>query len=112
MLVTKVFHFDAAHNLRNYPGKCENLHGHRWRMAVTLKADVGKNGVAFDFLRLADIVNRKVISRLDHTYINKIIKQPSAENIAIWAWKQLRRIPLFEITVWESETSFVVYNGL
>jgi len=111
MLVTKEFEFDAAHKLINYRGKCENLHGHRWKVQVTLQAQVGKNGIAFDFARLEEIVREKVIEKLDHTYLNDIFPQPSTENIALWIWKNLKQLPLYEIKVWESPTSSVTYRG-
>lgn len=111
MLISKEFDFDAAHRIVGYQGKCENLHGHRWKIRITLKAPVGESGIAFDFVKLKQIVQKKIISKLDHSYLNKIIRQPSSENIAIWIWNKLKGLPLEEIIVWESETSFVTYKG-
>jgi len=112
MLVTKEFEFDAAHRLINYRGKCENLHGHRWKVQVTLKASLQKDGIAFDFVELKKIVEEKVIKKLDHTYLNDLLPQPSTENIALWIWERLKEeLPLYEVKVWESPTSFVTYRG-
>jgi len=112
MLVTKEFEFDAAHRLINYRGKCENLHGHRWKVQVTLKAPLQKDGIAFDFVELKKIVEEKVIKKLDHTYLNDLLPQPSTENIALWIWERLKEeLPLYEVKVWESPTSFVTYRG-
>lgn len=111
MLITKEFEFDAAHNLVNYQGRCENLHGHRWRLQVTVKAPVGKDGIAFDFVRLKEIVEEKVIKKLDHSYLNDLLSQPSTENIASWIWRRLESLPLYEVKVWESPTSSVTYRG-
>lgn len=111
MLVSKEFEFDAAHKLTNYQGKCESLHGHRWKVHITVEAPVGKDGLAFDFVKLKQIVEEKVINKLDHTYLNDLFPQPSTENIAIWIWNNLASLPLREVKVWESPTSWVTYQG-
>jgi 6-pyruvoyltetrahydropterin/6-carboxytetrahydropterin synthase len=112
MLVTKEFTFSGAHNLAGYHGKCEKLHGHTWTVQITVDAPVGENGLAFDFVRLKEIGNRKAIALLDHTYINETIQNPSAENIAMWIWERLTDdLPLHEIRVFETPTSFVTYRG-
>ena len=112
MIVTKEFEFDAAHRLLNYHGKCEELHGHRWKLRISIEAAVGDNGIAFDFLELSQLVNERVISKLDHSYLNNLLPQPSTENIATWTWNRLRDLPLCEIQVWESPTSSVTYRGM
>lgn len=111
MLVTKEFTFDAAHNLINYHGSCEKLHGHTWKLHVTVRAPVGEDGLAFDFVELKKIVHSKVVSRLDHGYLNDLLKQSSAENLAVWIWENLKELPLYEIKVWETPTSLVTYYG-
>lgn len=112
MLIAKEFTFDAAHRLLNYNGPCANLHGHTYKLQVILSNSVQKNGMVIDFSDLKKIVMEKVISKLDHKFINKIIKQSTAENIAIWIWDQLeKKLPLYEIRLWETPTSFVVYGG-
>ncbi|MBC7189751.1 6-carboxytetrahydropterin synthase QueD [Candidatus Aerophobetes bacterium] len=111
MLVAREFEFDAAHKLVNYKGKCENIHGHRWKIQVVIEAPVGEDGIAFDFVKLKQIVEERVISRLDHTYLNDIFSQPSTENIALWIWDKLKDLPLYEVKVWESPTSWVIYKG-
>lgn len=111
MLIAKEFTFDAAHKLLKYNGPCANLHGHTYKLQVVLSGPVLKNGMVFDFVDLKRIVAEKVISKLDHKFINKIIKQSTAENIVIWVWKQLKSdLPLYEIMLWETPTSFVVYK--
>ncbi len=111
MLVSKEFSFDAAHNLINYQGKCEKLHGHRWKVRVTIKAPVNKNGIAYDFIQLEGMAKKRAISKLDHSYLNDLLPQPSTENIALWIWEKLKDLPLYEIKVWESPTSSVTYRG-
>lgn len=112
MLIAKEFTFDAAHKLLKYNGPCANLHGHTYKLQVILSGPVLENGMVFDFVDLKKIVTEKVISKLDHKFINKVIKQSTAENIVIWIWKQLKKdLPLYEIMLWETPTSFVVYKG-
>jgi len=111
MLVTKEFTFDSAHFLPDYHGKCETMHGHTYKMHVTVKGDIQPNGMVIDFAELKKIVQNKIINKLDHQLINEIIEIPSAENIAIWAWEQLEKdLKLYEIKVWETATSFVTYH--
>lgn len=112
MIIAKEFIFDAAHKLINYNGPCSNLHGHTYKLQVVLSSSIRKNGMVIDFVDLKRTVKDKIISKLDHKFINKIIKQSTAENIAIWIWNQLEKsLPLYEIRLWETPTSFVVYSG-
>lgn len=112
MLIAKEFTFDAAHRLLNYDGPCANLHGHTYKLQIVLSGPVQKNGMVIDFVDLKKIVTEKVISKLDHKFINRIIKQSTAENISIWIWNQLEKnLPLYEIRLWETSTSFAVYRG-
>ena len=117
MLITKTFKFDAAHNLAHYHGKCEKLHGHTYRLDVTLEGILDQEQMVIDFLELKKIVKTQVLDILDHSYINDHIEQPTAESIAIWIWKRLEKKlnnnkhHLYEIRVFETETSFVTYRG-
>ena len=116
MLVTKEFTFDAAHKLTDYHGKCENLHGHTYKLHVTVKGAVKKNGLVMDFVELKKIVNEKILDKLDHAYLNDFFKNPSAEIIVKWIWnniKDLKKygVQLYEVKLWETPTSFVTYNG-
>jgi 6-pyruvoyltetrahydropterin/6-carboxytetrahydropterin synthase len=83
-LLSRDFVFDAAHNLERYRGKCENLHGHTYRLRVTLIGEPDEEGMIIDFVELKQIVTQHVLSLLDHSYLNRIIPQPTAENIAKW----------------------------
>ena len=106
VLITKEFVFDAAHQLPNYKGRCERLHGHTWKLWVTVKADINPNdGLAFDFLRLKEVVKERVVDVLDHSYINDFIEHPSAEMMCVWIWRRLHDVPLYEVKVWETPTS-------
>ena len=114
MLLCKDFTFDAAHNLVNYHGKCERLHGHTYRLRIVLEGRPDAEGMIMDFIELKDIVKECVLSRLDHAYLNDIIPQPSAENIALWVWVELEEkvrrenCGLYEVHVWETATSRVI----
>lgn len=113
-------HFDAAHYLPNYHGKCENLHGHRFKVIARLAAtELDETGLAHDF---ADIKQhlRDVLSRFDHTCLNDVTPLdkigPSSENIAATVYDALRpqfaqsRAQLISVEVWESPTSGVAYS--
>ena len=111
MLLRKEFTFDAAHNLVRYHGKCEALHGQTYRVAVVLEGTPDEEGMIMDFTELSDIVKERVVSRLDHAYINDVIEQPTAENIARWIWDRIEthvRRPncaLSSVEVWETCSS-------
>ncbi len=112
MIVAKTFTFDSAHRLDGYDGPCSRMHGHTWTLRVSVKGDVAKNGFVIDFLDLERIVRESVISRLDHTTINDIIAQPTAENIAIWIWGELKdKLNLYEIELFETKDSSATYRG-
>ncbi len=73
--LTKTFHFEAAHALAGYDGKCRNIHGHSYELQVTVKGEPvdepgnPKNGMVIDFHDLKRIVNEEVVERLDHSFI-------------------------------------------
>jgi len=110
-LITKEFEFDASHYIAGRGGKCERLHGHTWRFAVTLEAELQEDGIAYDFRDLGAAVVERVVEKLDHTHLNDLLSQPSAENLAAWIWERLGDLPLYDIKVWESATSSVTFRG-
>ncbi len=117
MILIKEFEFDAAHNLVKYHGKCERLHGHTYKLVVKIEGEPGEEDMVFDFVELKRIVKAKVIDRLDHYYLNDIIEQPTAENIAKYVWNELvdeikrDNCRLCEIEIWETKTSGLIYRG-
>jgi 6-pyruvoyltetrahydropterin/6-carboxytetrahydropterin synthase len=117
VLLRKEFTFDAAHNLVRYHGKCEALHGHTYRIAVVLEGIPDEEGMIMDFTDLSGIVKERVVSRLDHSYINDIIEQPTAENIAYWIWDRIEtdvrrsNCALSSIEVWETNASCVTLKA-
>ncbi len=107
MLISKIFKFDAAHRLPDYNGKCANLHGHSWKLVVTLEGEVEQNGMIIDFLELKNKVNEKIISKLDHSYLNDLVENPTCENMLIWIKAQILELKgLKSIRLYESESSF------
>lgn len=93
MFVTREFNFDAAHFLSNYYGKCERLHGHTYKLHITLEGKVQENGMVIDFVIFKRIVNKHILEKLDHHLLNDLIENPSAERVVIWIWQQLQDLP-------------------
>jgi 6-pyruvoyltetrahydropterin/6-carboxytetrahydropterin synthase len=107
--------FSSGHYLRNYKGKCENPHGHNYRVLVTLAGEV------LDFKLLKTLL-RPVVERLDHLMINDIEPftelNPSAENLARYFYQQTSRqleemtagrVRVKDCTLFETDTSFARY---
>lgn len=108
-------HFSSAHSLRGYKGKCEDLHGHNWKVEVRARSqDLGPGGMVVDFKILKARLNA-LLETLDHTYLNRIpyFKKvnPTSENIAKYLFDKLEvSIPALDaVTVWESENSSATY---
>lgn len=113
MIVGKEFVFHAAHNLAGYDGKCERLHGHSYRLRVEVEGPVGADGMVMDFADLGRVVEKRVISVLDHSYLNDLLGgKSSLERLAEWVWQALDgAIPLRRIGLHETDTNFLVYDG-
>lgn len=114
MLLSKEFSFDSAHFLTKYHGKCERLHGHTYRLRVTVEGVVNEDGMVMDFKELKDLINEKVINIYDHQNLNDFFENPSAELVAMKIWNDLVNelpVKLYEITLWETADSFVTYKG-
>ena len=119
--LTIIVDFEAAHCIRDYPGKCSRLHGHNWKVEVLVKGNkLNKLGMLIDFRDLKEEVN-KVILTLDHYYLNETeaFKEinPTAENIAKYIYHELAGCSVFAedikvcaIKVWESSHSAVSYS--
>jgi 6-pyruvoyltetrahydropterin/6-carboxytetrahydropterin synthase len=114
VIVRRRFTFEAAHRLPRHPGKCRDLHGHSYRLAVSVDRPVDpETGLAIDFSDLKEIVRREVVDRLDHKDLNAILDNPTAERIAVHVWDRLApALPgLVEIELHETESCSVVYRG-
>ena len=111
-------HFDAAHFLRGYQGKCEAVHGHRFRVVAKIQSAVLNDiGIAYDFTELKRHLGG-ILARYDHTCINDIppfdVINPSSENIASVIYDELKAKLAGQqiscIEVWESPESRVSYT--
>ena len=114
--------FAAGHFLRNYKGKCENPHGHNYKVRVTLQGpDLDKAGLLLDFKDLKDVM-KHVVDRLDHQMINDIepftVLNPSAENLAKYFYDETNaklkltsngRVRVRDVTVYETDTTTATY---
>jgi len=114
--------FSSGHYLRNYKGKCENPHGHNYRVLVTLSgAELDETGLLLDFKLLKTLL-RPVVDYLDHQMINDLAPftdlNPSAENLARYFYQETSRhlneiassrVRLKDCTVFETDTSFARY---
>ena len=108
--------FSSAHNLRHYKGKCEELHGHNWKVEIALASDsLDKCGMVMDFTELKAGL-REELERLDHKYLNTIPYfekvNPTSEHIAGYLYGIFKtKFPsLKSVTVWENATSSATYE--
>jgi 6-pyruvoyltetrahydropterin/6-carboxytetrahydropterin synthase len=110
-------HFDAAHRLVGYPGKCNRLHGHRWDVEITLVGEEldGMN-MLVDFKEIKDVMNDQ-LEAFDHFYLNDLLNtiRPTAEFLAKYMYDQLAgmwtTVGLQKVTIWESPECKVSYYG-
>jgi 6-pyruvoyltetrahydropterin/6-carboxytetrahydropterin synthase len=114
--------FAAGHALRGYRGKCENMHGHNYKVRVTLAGEaLDEIGLLYDFKHLKAVTN-EVIDRLDHHYLNELepFRQinPSAENMAKYFYDEIKarllevadgRVRIKHVKIWETDTTTATY---
>jgi 6-pyruvoyltetrahydropterin/6-carboxytetrahydropterin synthase len=120
-IVSVQAHYDSAHFLRNYKGKCERLHGHRYVVEIALAAnELNESGIAFDFVDVKRTL-RELADHLDHNNLNDLppfdTLEPSAENQAKYFYDEMRRLlpsPMREAVVyarvWETPTQWAQYT--
>jgi 6-pyruvoyltetrahydropterin/6-carboxytetrahydropterin synthase len=113
--------FAAGHALRNYRGKCENVHGHNYRVRITVQGDrLDSTGLLVDFSHLSQLIGGAV-EYLDHRFINDLPPfdqlNPSAENIARYFFERVSSglesvtgAQVSAVQVWETDTSSAVYR--
>lgn len=109
-------HFSSAHRLLNYQGKCENLHGHNWKVEITVAGEnLDKSGMLIDF-KILKAQLKEVLEDLDHKDLNNLEAfrevSPSSENIAKYIYEKLKEsMPqLKQVAVWETEKARAVYK--
>ena len=116
--------FAAGHALRGYKGKCENVHGHNYKVRVTLTgSQLDSTGLLYDFVEVKRRMDA-IIERLDHRFINDIAPfdqlNPSAENLARYFYQELDQalreaaaqvpVRIGEVRVWETDTTTAAYR--
>jgi 6-pyruvoyltetrahydropterin/6-carboxytetrahydropterin synthase len=112
--------FAAGHSLRGYKGKCENVHGHNYRVQLVVEGEqLDSAGLLMDFVELRRMV-KGLVERLDHHFLNDLAPfdkiNPSAENIAKYFCDALespvrdRGLQVQAVTVWETDTTSATYR--
>ena len=112
--------FAAGHALRNYKGKCENVHGHNYKVRVTLAGDkLNADGLLMDFVELRAEI-KGLVEKLDHHFLNDIPPfdklNPSAENLARYICGEIepraadQSLQVRGVTVWKTETTSATYR--
>ncbi|EIT85501.1 6-pyruvoyl tetrahydrobiopterin synthase [Fictibacillus macauensis ZFHKF-1] len=117
--VTKEFTFDAAHHLHCYEGKCKSLHGHTYKLIVTVSGFVDEIGISMDFGDLKRIYKETIDAKLDHRYLNDVLPlmNTTAENMIVWIWEQFddklacygwkdKAFRIEEMVLYETPTSY------
>lgn len=118
MFELKVYsEFPAAHRLVGYSGRCQNLHGHTWKVeAVVMGNELNDIGLLVDFRQIKAWL-KEIIEPLDHSYLNELEpfkdQNPSAETIARYIYGQLadktNSVKIKQVTIWESERASATY---
>jgi 6-pyruvoyltetrahydropterin/6-carboxytetrahydropterin synthase len=112
--------FAAAHALRHYRGKCEKVHGHNYKVQVTVEGEtLNEAGLLIDFVELKRLLH-SVVERLDHEFLNDVPPfnelNPSAENMARYFHQELSRqistrgVRVSRVQLWETDTSIAAYR--
>lgn len=111
LTITKTFSFEAAHHLPNYEGKCARVHGHTYKLEVEIEGSLEKNGMIEDFGIVKHVVEKKVISYLDHQDLNNLIENPTAENTVLWVRDVLlKEFILIRVRLYETDNSYAEWK--
>ena len=105
--VTRWIEFDAGHRVATHAGKCANLHGHRYRVGVTVRGEIPESGMVLDFGVLGDVLRERVHDRFDHAFIYDEADTPIATFLRAWQWRgvALAAPPTAEnLAVWIGDT--------
>ena len=117
--VTKNFSFEASHHLPYYVGACHNLHGHSYKLSVTITGDIqtkgDKEGMIIDFKDLKSLVKEVVIDKYDHSNLNDFFENPTAEIMVYKIAEDIeQRLPkgvqLLSVKLWETADSYAEYT--
>ena len=118
-IITIESYFSAAHRLRGYRGKCENLHGHNWKVQINISSDrLDKTGMVFDFKQAKRLLGN-ILVLIDHKQLNEISffkrRNPTSEIIAEFIFNKYQKkiktpLGLKSVTVWETPTSSATFS--
>lgn len=108
--ITYEFEFHAAHQLLWHPGPCRALHGHSYRCELTFGGQLNDNGIIVDFDEVAAFVDRDLMTRFDHSFLNEVIENPTAERIAAAIFRAVddAALPIASVRLWETRTSSAI----
>jgi 6-pyruvoyltetrahydropterin/6-carboxytetrahydropterin synthase len=112
--------FSSAHSLRDYPGDCANMHGHNWKVEVLVSSkELDESGMVIDFRKIKQ-QTKKVISKLDHRYLNEVKPfdkvNPTAENLAKYLYEEIDKnitndkVIVYKVIVWENSRYSASYQ--
>ena len=114
--------FASAHALRNYKGRCENVHGHNWKVRVVIQGEkLDETGMLVDFLDVKTFMG-EILDRIDHQFLNEIppfdVVNPSAENIAEYFYQEMTGkledtpvpVRISEVKIWETDIQSATYR--
>ena len=117
-IVSKTVEFDSAHFLSDYNGKCNNLHGGRYKLTVYIKGPINPDtGMVVDFTYLNEILKQEIISQFDHHCLNYVTPQlawrSTTELICLYIWEKLIKIfpSLHKIELYETPNSKCTFKG-
>lgn len=117
--ITKIFEFAAAHYLPHYEGACNNLHGHNYKLEITITGEIQDSsctaGMIMDFGDLKKIVKNNILSEFDHSNLNYLFDNPTAEIMVEAIAKQMRlyfhqNIVVTKVRLWETSTSYATWE--
>jgi 6-pyruvoyltetrahydropterin/6-carboxytetrahydropterin synthase len=108
--VARRYRFEAAHRLPWHPGKCSRVHGHSYILEVRVTGDLDERGVVMDFAEVDAVVDKHVLGELDHTDLNDVLDNPTAELVAAWIGARLSAagMPWSSLRLWETEDGSVL----
>ena len=109
LAMVREFRFEAAHRLAWHPGKCARVHGHSYRLEVTVEGQVDDRGVIMDFADVKAAVNEAVMDKVDHRDLNEVIENPTAERIVtqIGEWLEEAGLTWSSLRLWETASCSV-----
>ncbi|MCB0218161.1 MAG: 6-carboxytetrahydropterin synthase [Chrysiogenetes bacterium] len=114
MILTREFRFEASHSIPNHGGLCNRIHGHSYNLFISVEGTVdAETGMLIDFDDMSRHVEREVMGKLDHGFLNDYIPLPTCEAIAVWIWEKLKPVvpELSEIKLYETVDACAIYRG-